>query len=233
MSTNNTVPLSWSNVILSNVHSSFFVSIEVSLKPLSLSQHPWISFWPSLFIGWWPVRKLLRRHRLASFIPESDSRTRHKVAFFALAQLLLPPLAQTNSWGKWAQTSVGGVFSSFLFFLFELCRSAGKTLPGAAIFFFSPPPLPSHRRMWGWKRAEEFRDGRGRGGRVDAKLLPASREGVDWLADLAAAVERKGKKQTRSGSKSSEAQNGGEPSRRQPIREPQGGSGTSNQEEIR
>lgn len=53
------------------------------------------------------------------------------------------------------------------------------------------------------------------------------RESIDWPTLLLhLAVERKGK--TRSGSKSSEAQNGGEPSRRQPIREPQGGSGTSN-----
>lgn len=65
-------------------------------------------------------------------------------------------------------------------------------------------------------------------------FLLLGRESIDWPTLLLhLAVERKGKKQTRSGSKCSEAQNGGEPSRRQPIREPQGGSGTSNQEEIR
>lgn len=69
-------------------------------------------------------------------------------------------------------------------------------------------------------------------------FLLLGRESIDWSTLLLhLAVERKGKKRTKkqtcSGSKCSEAQNGGEPSRRQPIRELQGRSGTSNQEEIR
>lgn len=68
--------------------------------------------------------------------------------------------------------------------------------------------------------------------------LLLGRESIDWPTLLLHGGREKGKKtnekkQTCSGSKCAEAQNGGEPSRRQPIREPEGRSGTSNQEEIR
>lgn len=84
------------------------------------------------------------------------------------------------------------------------------------------------------------------GGAEDSEVtlsyfLLVERESIDWLTLLLHLTgARKGKKQpkkiknqTCSGSKCSEAQNRGEPSRRQPIREQQRRSGTSNQEETR
>lgn len=51
------------------------------------------------------------------------------------------------------------------------------------LIFFSYSSSSSDARK---KRAGKFKDRRGHWGRVDSKLLPASQEGVDWLADPSA-----------------------------------------------
>lgn len=105
-------------------------------------------------------------------------------------------------------------FLSFFFPSLNFAKVLEKRLQVQQFSFFSPSAPPSHRRMRGRKRAEEFIYGWGHWVWGDSKLLPASQEGVDWLADPSATSSgrKKGKKNTNvkiitcSRSKCSEAQ---------------------------